>query len=363
MSSERNDRGALLAALHEASRRLANQNGLFTDAVAARLGLNRSDLDALSIVYLQGSVTAGELADMTGLTTGAVTGVIDRLEEGGFVRREADPADRRRVVVRGIPGRGREVGTIFEPLQKALDELYTRYTDAELAVALDLNDRSVPIVLAETARLRSTGVESRTGQSAFEGPLGNVRAGHLRFVRGVGRIVVTAEPGLPALYRASFERNAASVSAVDGVVTVQYRRSRFSWRAASGEMAINASVPWHISLNGGGTHVNFDLRAGHVTAVDITGGLSHAELWLPAPTETVPIKVTGGAHDLTFHRTRHVPVRVRVRGGVSNLRIDEQRLGAVGGAMTQQSSGYDDAAGRYDVTITGGASTLTIDSS
>src|SRR3954468_24063564 len=95
------------AARHSAARQLTNQNGLYTDAAAAQLGLNRTDLDCLSFVHLGGAVTAGDLAETTGLTTGAITGVIDRLEKGGFVVRSADPHDRRRVIVTAVPERGR----------------------------------------------------------------------------------------------------------------------------------------------------------------------------------------------------------------------------------------------------------------
>src|SRR6185369_1624487 len=121
MSRDRSGRGPLLEALHRASRQLTNQNGIYTDAVAAKLGLNRTDLDCLSIVHLAGSATAGELAEITGLTTGAVTGVIDRLVQAGFVRRDADPDDRRRVIVRAVPEPGRAVGQLFDPMQRAVD--------------------------------------------------------------------------------------------------------------------------------------------------------------------------------------------------------------------------------------------------
>ena len=111
MSRDRSGRGPLLEALHRASRQLTNQNGIYTDAVAAKLGLNRTDLDCLSIVHLAGSATAGELAEITGLTTGAVTGVIDRLVQAGYVRRDADPDDRRRVIVRAVPDRAAPSGS------------------------------------------------------------------------------------------------------------------------------------------------------------------------------------------------------------------------------------------------------------
>jgi DNA-binding MarR family transcriptional regulator len=76
-----------------------NQDDAFDNLAAQRLGVNETDLHCLNIIENAGGVTAGELATQSGLTTGAVTGVIDRLEKKGFARRVPDPADRRRVKV------------------------------------------------------------------------------------------------------------------------------------------------------------------------------------------------------------------------------------------------------------------------
>jgi DNA-binding MarR family transcriptional regulator len=361
MSREKVDRVALLQALHTASRRLTNQSGLYTDAVADRLGLNRTDLDALSIVHLEDGATAGRLAEITGLTTGAVTGVIDRLEKHGFVRREADPDDRRRVVVRAVAERGREVGALFDPLQEALDRLYNRYSDADLATLLDLADRSLPVVQEQTARLRGTGAAGGEQIVQFAAPLGGYRQATLEFVRGAGRVDVRADAALTELYRARFDRNVAAVTEHDGTVQVRYRRSPLSWRSGAAEIVLNGNTAWELVFKGGASHVNADLRAAMVTGVQLAGGLSHAELWLPAPQGLVAVTLAGGANGLTIHRPTAVPVRVNVKGGVSNLRLDEQRFGAVGGNVTLDSSGYAGQPDRYEISIRGGASTLTID--
>ena len=72
---------------------------LMSQAAADRIGINATDLNCLNILSFSGQLTAGELARATGLTTASITGVIDRLEQAGFVRRERDGKDRRRVVV------------------------------------------------------------------------------------------------------------------------------------------------------------------------------------------------------------------------------------------------------------------------
>jgi len=72
-------------------------------AVAEAIGLNRTDMRCLDVIQREGPVPAGRLADETGLTTGAITTVLDRLERAGFARRTRDPADRRRVLVELAP--------------------------------------------------------------------------------------------------------------------------------------------------------------------------------------------------------------------------------------------------------------------
>lgn len=98
------------------------------------VGLNPTDIGSLCLLLLHGPAPAGRLAELTGLTTGAVTGVIDRLEKGGFVRREVDPADRRKVIV--VPDRERvdhDLFPHFPSLERAAArEFYDDFTIAQL---------------------------------------------------------------------------------------------------------------------------------------------------------------------------------------------------------------------------------------
>src|SRR6516165_2248368 len=102
---------------------------IFHQAVADCLGLNPMDHKCLGLVHDAGEATAGDLAEWTGLTTGAVTGVIDRLEQAGFVRRADHPTDRRKVVVRVVPERFPEVGRLFASLAEAMTALSGRYSE------------------------------------------------------------------------------------------------------------------------------------------------------------------------------------------------------------------------------------------
>src|SRR5437763_15469371 len=103
-------RGELVEGLLRLGRQLSSATIMFHQAVADHFGLNPTDHKCMDLLFTKGPMTAGELADVTGLTTGAITGVIDRLEGDGFVRREDDPNDRRRVIVRVVPRRQQEVG-------------------------------------------------------------------------------------------------------------------------------------------------------------------------------------------------------------------------------------------------------------
>ena len=111
-----------------------------------QVGVNPTDLGALCLLLLHGPAPAGRLAELTGLTTGAVTGVIDRLETGGFVRREDDPADRRKVIV--VPDAGRVDSDLFPhfaSLQRArAATLYDDFSIAELERISEFLSRLTP---------------------------------------------------------------------------------------------------------------------------------------------------------------------------------------------------------------------------
>lgn len=148
-------RAELIGQLIQTMRETSGQSVLFNQAVAERLGLNATDLRCLDIVGRRGPLTAGQLAELTGLTTGAITGVIDHLEAVGFARRERDPRDRRRVVVRALPAHARSVAPLFDSMRDAMVSLCADYSDRDLALILDFYRRLRPILQDETGKLRS----------------------------------------------------------------------------------------------------------------------------------------------------------------------------------------------------------------
>ena len=141
MSSKRRTRQELIAALNQTMRDASGTGVLYSQAVAERLGINATDLECLDHIVTKGPLAAGALAEATGLTTGAITGVVDRLERAGFAKREHDAEDRRKVLVRALPAVMKRIMPLFSPMERhALAALQT-LGDDELASFLETMER------------------------------------------------------------------------------------------------------------------------------------------------------------------------------------------------------------------------------
>ena len=148
-------RAALMQELEEAMRRSSAQGVLFGQTVANVAGISGSDLECLDFLNLEGRVTAGRLAEVTGLTTGAITGVVDRLEKAGLVRRERDETDRRKVFISIVPENVARIGKYYEHLQRTMQGVFDGYTDAELRLLLRFALQGYETMLAATEELKS----------------------------------------------------------------------------------------------------------------------------------------------------------------------------------------------------------------
>jgi DNA-binding MarR family transcriptional regulator len=156
VSSPSSDRREIDAALDRALRETSAQSVLFSQAVADRVGMNPSDLESLDMLARNGPMTAGRLAEMTGLTTGAITGLVDRLERRGYARREPHPRDRRSIIIQPlIENAEHDLGPAYLTMSEAMDELMSRYDDEDLATILDFMTRAATITAEQIARLRS----------------------------------------------------------------------------------------------------------------------------------------------------------------------------------------------------------------
>ena len=155
MSRDVPDKAELVAELANMMRELSTATILFHQAVADRLAMNVTDHKCAGILAQSGPITAGELAARTGLTTGAITGVIDRLEKAGFVRRARDAGDRRRVIVEpDLIQIERKIGPLFESMGQAAVLLYSGYSVRELELLRDFAVRSLQLADQETRKIR-----------------------------------------------------------------------------------------------------------------------------------------------------------------------------------------------------------------
>lgn len=99
---------------------------------------------------------AGRLAEVTGLTTGGITGVLNRLEKAGYVRRERDKADRRKVHIAIIPEATSKIGRFCEPMRQAMRKLWGGYSEAELRFLLRFANEGYKAVIEATQTLKGT---------------------------------------------------------------------------------------------------------------------------------------------------------------------------------------------------------------
>jgi hypothetical protein len=219
----------------------------------------------------------------------------------------------------------------------------------------------------DTAPVTTPGMDDESRD--FAAPLGGATTGKLEIVHGATKVLLRTDSAMPDLVRAHFEGPTPEVEAHSGIVTIRYPRFApgewlqlgFLRNRHAADVVLNAMIPWTVAIDGGVTKLEADLSALRLPAFEIDGGASDVELRLPKPSGVVPIRIGGGASKLTIHRPAGVPVRLRIKGGASQLVLDDQRFGAVGGETRLNSHHDQNAPDRYEVTIGGGASRLTID--
>lgn len=161
--SSSHSRAELLGRLEQALRKVGAHSVLMSDAVATRVGINSTDLECLDLLHLAGASTPGWLARQTGLTTGAMTAVIDRLERAGFVRRSPDPQDRRRVLVDVRPAGIRRIAPLYQRLAAATARLNAEFDDRQLSTVAEYLSRSLDLLTRHVAWLQTQGLAARAG--------------------------------------------------------------------------------------------------------------------------------------------------------------------------------------------------------
>ena len=147
-------RASAIAALMRSGRETTRLSTVFRNAIAEGLGLTVSDLECLDHLADAGPATAGQVAERTNLTTGAVTSMLRRLQQAGYVTAERDPADRRRVIVTLRPERAAELERPYERFAERAARLIEGYSVEELTLLVRHYDRMQAMYLAELDRLR-----------------------------------------------------------------------------------------------------------------------------------------------------------------------------------------------------------------
>ena len=125
-----------------ALRDLRGQLAVLNHAVGARLDLKDVDLDCLDLIARHGPLSPSAIARRAGLHPATLTGILDRLERGGWIARERDPADRRSVAVRALHDRSVELFRLYAGMNDAMDEICASYDEAELALLADFLRRA-----------------------------------------------------------------------------------------------------------------------------------------------------------------------------------------------------------------------------
>jgi DNA-binding MarR family transcriptional regulator len=345
-------------------RQLTGINASLVRVAAARIGITVTDLQVLDLLDLLGPTTAGQLAEHTGLTTGAITRILDRLEEARLVRRERDQRDGRKVIVRLERGKDEmsKVRSILDSVEKTWEEVASRYDADQLAFLLEFLQYSSTRSRKELTRLQQ---EAPAGEGAvFSAPLEGQQSGRLVVSCGNSRLIVRAEEELAGLYQARFEGPVPSVKAKDGVVTIRYPRRLLGLGEKQGQavVALSVAIPWRIVIQGGAAEAAAELGGLHLAELEVKGAFNTIRLDLPAPTGRVPLRLAGGASEITVHRPAGVATRINFKGWASELAFDNQTFSVAGNISHLQSPGFDPTAPGFDIEITSYANRVTITS-
>jgi DNA-binding MarR family transcriptional regulator len=371
----------LVAAILRSTAELSAGRAAFTQVVAERFGLAATDVECLGLLSSEGAMAVGRLGELTALTTGATTRMVDRLEQAGYVRRVPDPADRRRVIVEPVAERTLAVARAFDPLDAAIRAALSPAPAADVRAIRGFLETSVAGAREAIALAREPGAAGVAASvagvvpgSASSGPVAAATHGRLVFVTAVPTVAISTDPALGRdLYRARFAGAVPSARVRDGVITIRYPRFAWfdfrtriggewvdasaHWRKDRTELVLNDQLPWTIEFRGGATAVDADLRSVRVGDLVIAGGAGVVNLRLGVPAGVVRIRLKGGSKDLTVVRPLGVAATLRVAGGYRKATLDGVAAWSGGRIETHGATAIPD---RYEIEVTGGADRVAV---
>jgi DNA-binding MarR family transcriptional regulator len=173
MSKEK--RRALVAALGMEFRKHQNATDALDDVAVQILGINRTDGRCLDIIQQHGAMTAGQLAEATALSPGAITTILDRMEAAGYLQRVRGQEDRRKIMVELTPEATRRTWEIWGPLSRWSENELGRYSEAELELVLAFLRRGRDFVEEYVGKLRARAPQA-AAPAAPARPAGRKRA-------------------------------------------------------------------------------------------------------------------------------------------------------------------------------------------
>jgi DNA-binding MarR family transcriptional regulator len=146
----------LIEELNQTIQRTGTLTVLHTNAVADKIGLSATEFESMDIISRNQPISAGKLAMECGLTTGAITGIIDRLERAGLVRRVNDPKDRRRVLLDPIDDfeKNKKICELYQPMSKMFNALAEECTSEQLRFLIDIHSKMIDMTEKSIALLR-----------------------------------------------------------------------------------------------------------------------------------------------------------------------------------------------------------------
>lgn len=189
-------------------------------------------------------------------------------------------------------------------------------------------------------------------------------SGKLLFTTGApGCITIDAEKGMPDLFKAHFERPLPCVELTGSTVVVAYPRFPLAhlFRRGSGDITLNGSIPWTLQFDGGVSNLTADLNRVALKGMVIEGGACRLHATLPRPNGSVRIRIGGGASNIQLMRPIGVPCRIRIAQGAVDIDLDDQHFRAIGGETRWETPDFKSSIDRYDITISGGARKLIVD--
>ncbi|HEX9069081.1 MAG TPA: MarR family transcriptional regulator [Ktedonobacterales bacterium] len=383
MSRDPHDRTDMLAMLGQSlTRDLMTAASLFQGAVADHYGLNITDFICAGVIISRGPMTAGQLAEAVGITTGAITGVVDRLDKAGFVTRAPDPADRRRVVIEPVPAKAATLTEVYRSVGNTMSQLSERFDAQELAAITGFLDALVTTMNQEAQRLRGSqqlGADANVdvnasldmGASAAwwtastqttSSPLGRETEGQVDFLSGINGATVVGAPLPGLLYRADATGGSRpNVRVRGGHVSVQLGWQSWLGAQSGSSLTLNSEIPWQISSRGNISQAALDFRQLHVKSFLASGSIDRAKVLLGQPHGVVRLESRGNVSRMAILHPPDVAVTLQVQGNAYKLRFGRQSYDAFTGHIKLQTPGAADMANRFEVVVRGSVSELGIE--